>query len=224
MLYYKQKLSAGRLEKCYDLAGKRIRQYLSAESNMVASYLVDGQAVLELGCGYGRIFPELADKRIELWGIDYAIENLLYAREYLKESDRYRLACMDASRLGFGSESFDVVLCVQNGICAFNVHQPLLIAEAMRVTRSGGKVIFSTYSDKIWEARVEWFEQQSQAGLLGEIDYKRTINGRIVCKDGFSSGRLTEGDFKLLTERVAGKVTLTEVDDSSLFCVIQKDL
>lgn len=129
---------------------------------------------------------------------------------------------MDATSLGFADETFDLVFCVQNGICAFNVDQQQLLTESMRVTKHGGRVIFSTYSDKIWATRVEWFERQARAGLLGELDYERTINGRIVCKDGFSSGRLTQEDFERLSEGIAGAVTITEVDSSSLFCIIQK--
>jgi 2-polyprenyl-6-hydroxyphenyl methylase/3-demethylubiquinone-9 3-methyltransferase len=222
MAYYREKLSADRLANCYELAGDRIRQYLMAESNAVASLVADGQRVLELGCGYGRLFPHFDNKRIELWGIDYAIENLLYARRFLKNFDRVRFACMDAIKLGFTDETFDLVYCIQNGICAFNVDEKQLLKESKRVTARGGKVIFSTYSDKIWEARVEWFEQQAGAGLLGEIDYEQTTNGRIVCKDGFSSGRLTRDDFSQLTFGIDGSVTITEVDNSSLFCIIEK--
>lgn len=223
MSYYKKKLSAERLKACYDLAGPRIHQYLKAESNEVASLVSSGEAVLELGCGYGRVFPEFDNLRIDLYGIDYAIENLLHVREYLCIPERFLISCMDAAQLGFADNSFDLVFCIQNGICAFHVDQRQLIAESLRVTKPGGRVLLSTYSEKIWDARLEWFEQQAAAGLLGEIDNEKTANGRIVCKDGFSSSSLTLDDFLELTKSITGKVTIAEVDNSSLFCTIAVD-
>ena len=52
---------------------------------------------------------------------------------------------MDAAALGFRDRVFDVVVCIQNGISAFKVDRRALIAEAIRVTRPGGSVLFSSY-------------------------------------------------------------------------------
>jgi len=87
--------------------------------------------------------------------------------------------------MAFDSCVFDVVFCIQNGISAFGVDQKRLIAESIRVTKNNGVILFSSYSPKIWDARLEWFRMQSQLGLIGEIDEEKTRNGTIVCKDGF---------------------------------------
>lgn len=49
--------------------------------------------------------------------------------------------------LGFRNRRFDVVVCIQNGISAFKVDQRKLIGETMCVTRSGGTLLFSSYSE-----------------------------------------------------------------------------
>jgi 2-polyprenyl-6-hydroxyphenyl methylase/3-demethylubiquinone-9 3-methyltransferase len=64
---------------------------------------------------------------------------------------------MNAIELGFGNRQFDMVICIQNGISAFKVDQQKLIKEAMRVTRSGKTILFSSYSERFWEDRLEWF-------------------------------------------------------------------
>jgi len=109
---------------------------------------------------------------------------------YAKELSAGRLKrceflCADAAELCFRDDVFDVIVCIQNGICAFGVDHRLLLKEALRVTRNGGTLLFSTYSDKFWEHRLKWFEAQSAEGLLGKIDYSLTGDGEIVCKDPF---------------------------------------
>jgi 2-polyprenyl-6-hydroxyphenyl methylase/3-demethylubiquinone-9 3-methyltransferase len=125
---------------------------------------------------------------------------------------------MDAACLGFRNQAFDVVACIQNGISAFKVDQRTLIAESIRVTRPGGKVLFSSYSEKFWDDRLEWFKLQAEHGLLGEIDWQATGNGVIVCKDGFRATTVGPGEFAALTAGFDAQCRSEEVDGSSLFC------
>jgi SAM-dependent methyltransferase len=127
---------------------------------------------------------------------------------------------MDALSLGFHRQTFDLVYCVQNGISAFGVDPAALISEAIRITRSGGKVLFSSYSEKFWEERLQWFSLQSAEGLLGEIDDHRTGNGVIVCKDGFRATTYNRKDFEKLAGKSGQKFEIYEVDDSAVFCEI----
>jgi 2-polyprenyl-6-hydroxyphenyl methylase/3-demethylubiquinone-9 3-methyltransferase len=127
---------------------------------------------------------------------------------------------MDAIQIGFCDKVFDVVICIQNGISAFHVNQKELIRESIRVAKPSGIVLFSSYSEKFWNARLEWFERQSEAGLLGEIDYAKTRDGVIVCKDGFTATTVRPDEFLSLTADVNAEVRITEVDESSLFCEI----
>ena len=87
---------------------------------------------------------------------------------------------------------FDLTICIQNGISAFRVDKQRLLAEAVRVTKSGGTVFFSSYSSRFWAARLEWFEIQAAHGLVGEIDYRATGDGVIICKDGFCARRISK--------------------------------
>jgi 2-polyprenyl-6-hydroxyphenyl methylase/3-demethylubiquinone-9 3-methyltransferase len=130
---------------------------------------------------------------------------------------------MDAVNLEFGDDYFDAVLCIQNGISAFHVNQTDLIKESIRVAKHGGLILFSSYSSKFWEHRLEWFQLQSEAGLLGEIDYEKTKNGVIVCKDGFTATTVSPEQFESLTSGLKDiHVNITEVDESSIFCEIIK--
>jgi len=218
--YYTEKLAAERLRACYDLAPPRTRAYLRAELEFVFTKTSPSMVVLELGCGYGRVLRPLLPRVRVAFGIDTSFSSLRMALEFVGRGPSLRLACMDAVHLGFREHFFDLTICIQNGICAFAVDQQQLFKEALRVTRSGGLVLFSTYSARFWEHRLEWFEVQSAHRLIGEIDYQATGNGVIVCKDGFRATSADATTFERLAAGVGVAPRITEVDNSSLFCEI----
>ena len=219
--YYSQKLAAARLKQVYDTAPPRVKQYLDAEVIHVLEKVRPGDHVIELGCGYGRVIPKLAGKAGWVVGVDTSLPTLAFAKEFLGTIPNCSLSLMNAARLGFQDRVFDCVVCIQNGISAFHVDQRTLISETVRVTRAGGIVLFSSYSDKFWKERLKWFELQSKDGLLGEIDYDRTMNGVIVCRDGFTATTVDAEGFQALTASLKADVRIVEVDESSLFCEIE---
>jgi len=219
--YYLHKLSALRLKRVYEVAPPRVRQYLEAEVNHVLEKIHSSDLVVELGCGYGRILPKLAHKAGWVIGIDTSVPSLKFALQTLDGIRNYSLSQMDAGKLGFRDGAFDCVACIQNEISAFHINKRTLINECVRVTRAGGIVLLSSYSDKFWEERLKWFELQSKDGLLGAIDYNRTKKGTIVCRDGFTATTLDAEGFQALTASLKAHVRVVEVDESSLFCEIE---
>lgn len=220
--YYTKKLSAERLQRCYEIAPQRVRQYLQAELDFVLEKINPNDLVLELGCGYGRVIPSLAKKARWVVGIDTSISSLLYGQKSLCEITNCHLILTDAVQLSFLDRTFDKVVCIQNGISAFHVDQERLIRESVRVAKRGAAILFSSYSDKFWEYRLEWFRRQSEAGLIGEIDFDKTSNGVIVCKDGFTASTINRNRFVELTSGLGVHTKIVEVDDSSIFCEICK--
>jgi SAM-dependent methyltransferase len=219
--YYKNSLSSERLLRVYQIAPPRIRQYLEAETAYVLERTNPGDTVLELGCGYGRILPDLVGKAGFVVGIDTSLESLRFGLRDLAGTANITLLNMDAVHLGFADDTFDLVACIQNGISAFHVDKKMLLAESVRVARPRGKVLFSSYSDRFWDDRLEWFRLQSRAGLLGEIDEEKTGDGVIVCRDGFTATTVGPDEFRALAEELGVDFRITEVGDSSLFCEIE---
>lgn len=216
--YYAKKLSAERLRKVYDVASPRVRQYLEEEIRFVLGRISPDARVLELGCGYGRVLERLASRTKKVVGIDTSQESLVLAVQQGRGG--CMLALMDAVSLGFAKKTFDLVACIQNGISAFKVEPIELMREAIRVTRPGGRVLFSSYAEKFWPYRLEWFRVQAGHGLLGEIDEEATGDGVIVCKDGFRATTFRPGDFLALTASLGLTAKIFEVDGSSIFCEI----
>ncbi len=219
--YYLKQLSAERLQQCYDLAPPRVKQYLDAEIQHVMDKIGPSDIVLELGCGYGRVLEKLAMKAKKVVGIDTSRPNLIFAKKRLKTISNCSLLQMNAVALGFLDRSFDLVICIQNGISAFKVDPKNLISESIRVTRTGGRILFSSYSEKFWMDRLEWFKLQAEAGLIGEIDWSATRDGVIVCQDGFRATTFGPAEWLSLIPPSQTEFNIEEVDDSSLFCEIR---
>ena len=220
--YYSKKLSANKLKRCYDIASPRIKQYLKAEINFVLEQIHSSDTVLELGCGYGRVLRELAKQASKIVGIDTSFESLELAKEYLQDYRNIELHQMNANSLSFKEETFDAVIAIQNGISAFKVEPEVLLRESLRITKKNCKLILSSYSENFWEERLKWFILQSEEELLGEIDYEKTGNGFIVCKDGFIATTFSKNDFQNLLQKMNLKGSIQEIDLSSIFCIIRK--
>ncbi len=219
--YYDDRLAAGRLRRCYEIAPPRIRQYLDAEVEFVCRHIEPGDRVLELGCGYGRVLPALCRQAKYVTGIDTSEASIGVARGLLARHPNLELAVMDATRMSFPDGSFDLVCCIQNGISAFHADNHRLLHEATRVTRPGGTVLFSSYAAGFWEERLAWFRLQAGAGLVGPLDEERTHAGVIVGRDGFTGTAFGPREFRDLTADLDADVETTEVDHSSLFCIIR---
>lgn len=220
--YYKDKLSSDKLFQVYKIATPRVRQYLREEINFVLKKIRKNDLVLDLGCGYGRVIPFLAKKAGFVIGIDTSPTSIALGKKLLNNISNCHLIKMNAVKMSFEDDTFDMVVCIQNGISAFHVNQKKLIKESIRVTKPGGLILFSSYSENFWEHRLRWFKLQSEAGLLGEIDFKKTKNGKIFCKDGFKATTINKKQFLSLTKGLNVKVKTIEVDSSSLFCEIKK--
>ncbi|HEY1197695.1 MAG TPA: class I SAM-dependent methyltransferase [Thermoplasmata archaeon] len=215
--YYEDRLYGSKLKQVYDLASPRIRLYLDSEVRYVIEQVQGASRVLELGCGYGRVVKEIAPHVARMAGNDISRASLELAASYLRSSRNCDLFRMDASQLAFRDDTFDAVICIQNGISAFGRNRHELVAEAVRVAKRGGVILFSSYSPQIWADRLDWFRAQSGAGLLGEIDESRTMDGTIVCKDGFRATTVDGEEFRALFAEVGLSATVREVDGSSVF-------
>jgi ubiquinone/menaquinone biosynthesis C-methylase UbiE len=196
-------------------------EYLEAEIQHVLKHIDPVDNVLELGCGYGRVLGRLMQPAHMVVGIDTSKDSLGLAKDSFRTNHMCHLFQMDARNLGFHDSSFDKTICIQNGISAFKIEPRELVMESIRVTKDGGICLFSSYSDRFWEHRLEWFKKQSEENLLGPIDWEETKEGVIVCKDGFKSTTFLKDDFHTLSSSLGLNAEIIEIDNSSLFFEIK---
>ena len=89
------------------------------------------------------------------------------------------------------------------------------------MTRPGGTILISSYAGAFWPFRLEWFRLQADAGLIGEIDTQKSVDGVIVCKDGFNATTFAPSDFHQLVATLGLECQVEEIDGSSVFCDIR---
>lgn len=219
--YYAQKLNSQNLFKVYETKIPRVKQYLDAEISFVRDSLTGSESILELGAGYGRIVKELAGNCKSIVGIDISDESVSLGKKYLKDISNTKIMTMDANNLIF-QEKFHVILCLQNGLSAMKIKSSDWIERILGMVESGGKVYFSTYSEKFWKYRLMWFKEQAEKGLLGEIDLDKTKDGVIICKDGFRAITYTPKDLDIIGHLSGYEYKIHEVDESSVFLIITK--
>ena len=216
--YYSNLLNSNNLQRCYEIAPKRVKQFLEAEIVFVLNKTSQNDIVLDLGCGYGRVAIRLLEKAKKVVGIDISKDNIYLTKEIVGIKENCEFYTMDAIDLKFADNIFDMVICVQNGISAFKVDPLRLFKESIRVTSKGGTVLFSTYSENFWDNRLKWFQIQAEHKLIGEIDYKQTKNGVIVCKDGFRAITYSEQELIEFASHFNVQITIHEIDNSCVFC------
>lgn len=219
--YYADMLNAQSLFGVYETHLPRVKQYLEAEIDFVRKNLSGSERVLEIAAGYGRIIKALAPYCGSIVGMDISAENVALGGTYLKDCPNASMVVMDAHKMTFDG-TFDVILCLQNGLSAMQAN-PGVVSSIINLLAPGGSVYFSSYSAQFWDWRLKWFEEQANKGLLGEIDYNRTKDGVIICKDGFKATTHSPESLKEIGDTVGLPYQITEVDESSIFLIIKKN-
>jgi len=216
--YYKNIPMAQRLRQAYACAPPRVKQYLDAEIEFVADHIKSTDYLLELGCGYGRVIEKLAVRAALAVGIDISADSLKLAAESIWPRRNLHYCLMDAGAQGFKKETFDLVVCIQNGISAIKTDPQDLISESISVLKENGSALFSSYLDRFWPYRIEWFEIQADLGLIGPIEWEKCGDGVIVCKDGFRATTFSPNRFVEIAHKLGLAYLITEIDDSAVFC------
>lgn len=113
---------------------------------LTSTMQLDGVHVLDAGCGTGLVGLALSEAGIaRLSGIDYSPGMLAEARQ---KGVYQALDCMDMNQpLAIAADVYDAVTCI--GTFTSTHVAPEALFELIRVTRSGGAVVF-TVRDDYW--------------------------------------------------------------------------
>jgi 2-polyprenyl-3-methyl-5-hydroxy-6-metoxy-1,4-benzoquinol methylase len=118
---------------------------------------LDGERVLEVGCGAGRFTEVLLAAGAEVWAVD-ASSAVEAARANLGEHERLHLAQADLFDLPFARESFDRVLCL--GVLQHTPDPRGAFLAICELARPGGWVAADVYRRQPyvdrWSAKTLW--------------------------------------------------------------------
>lgn len=103
---------------------------------------VDGQLILEYGCGGAQFSAALAALGARTVGLDLSIEQLRHAQRHTAEQRRdVALVNASAHLTPFRDESFDVVFCDYGAMTFTDPY--LTVPEVARILKPGGAFVFS---------------------------------------------------------------------------------
>lgn len=127
---------------------------------LLSHYLPSGRAVLEAGCGDGRIVLQLTNQGYHATGIDFAPKIIDKLNALFPELPIFQ---RDVRQTGFDSESFDGYVSIGVIEHFTDTFEPVL-REAHRILKPGGHafVTFPYMSPlRRWKARLGFYEQRS---------------------------------------------------------------
>ena len=121
------------------------RKKQGSEVEELKDYIKDGEKILDLGCGSGRLCRIIDGKNIDYTGIDFSENLILIARENYGK----KFIVGDILNLPFPEENFDSVWAI-----ASLHHIPTkkfrkrVVAEIKRVLKPGGRIIVTCWKIK----------------------------------------------------------------------------
>ncbi|MBK5273609.1 MAG: methyltransferase domain-containing protein [Desulfuromonadales bacterium] len=120
-------------------------ELLPAEKDLFLKHIRSGQSVLDIGCGAGRTTSHIKLLTENVIGIDLSEALIGAAREKFPSMD-FRV--MDAVRMDFPDNLFDVLVFSYNGLCYVHPEEKRMAAidEIKRVLKPGGVYIFSSFN------------------------------------------------------------------------------
>jgi Methylase involved in ubiquinone/menaquinone biosynthesis len=122
----------------------RTRQSFWKELEMLKDYVKEGEKVLDIGCGNGRLFQILKDKNIEYTGIDFSKNLIELAKKKYPEGN---FLVANALNLPFKENTFDKVflIAVLHHIPSKELRSQVL-KEAKRVLKPQGLLILTVWN------------------------------------------------------------------------------
>ncbi len=168
--------------------------------------LQDGMEVLELGSGSGNLWTENRDRipdNIRIVVSDISEGMLRDARREIGGGDgRFRFETVDAHRIPFPEDSFDLVIA--NHMLFYCDDIPLVCKEVRRVLRRGGVFVCSTYGRRHMKEISELAQGfDGRVTLSADRLYEKfgLENGRAYLEPYFDSVELIRYQDRLLVDR-----------------------
>jgi ubiquinone/menaquinone biosynthesis C-methylase UbiE len=191
-----------------DFSIKRAR--LTPDLLFLANQVKEGEKILDLGCGNGRFFELLKNKKVEYFGVDISEDLLKIAKKRYSQAKFY---LFDGLSLPFEDNFFDKVFC----LATFH-HLPskkyriLFLKEIWRVLKPQGKLYLTVWY--LWSKRRALYLllKYTILKLLGRVslDFKdiflpwKDSRGKILARRYFHM--FSKGELKSLTQKAGFEV------------------
>ncbi len=173
-----------------------IRGYLKKEENFILQYAGSADALVDVGCGEGRIIDALlrSGENGSMFGIDISELSVKRCRE--KYRGRVNISLQDARFASFEDSSVDAAIFSFNLLGNLNPKdRAALIQEARRYLKPTGFVVGSVYAENAAPFQVECYKNYFDFQVLS-VDEKfvhfRTPRGNEIKSERFKEKNLKQ--------------------------------
>ena len=182
--------AAGLLNRALDPATQppEIRAYLQAEVDVLNETIVEGMAVLDLGCGTGRHLAMLGDRLRFGVGVDYEHTYIVEARRRVS-APQLHFVTADATAVPIGTR-FDLATCMTNTWGTMSDKAGVL-SEMRRLAPGRETRFLSVYAEASVPSRREWYAR------LGHPVVEESTES-LVTAGGFRSEHFSEARLRRL--------------------------
>ena len=136
-----------------------IKDWLKKENNYLKKNIKKNAIVLDVGCGFGRNIRAITAIAKKIVAID---NNKPLCEKIIKKLSEFRnvdFFCKNAKKIHFGDNTFDYVICMGNTFGDFGKDKLKILKEMKRVTKKGGKILVSVYSEKALNIRLKEYNR-----------------------------------------------------------------
>jgi 2-polyprenyl-3-methyl-5-hydroxy-6-metoxy-1,4-benzoquinol methylase len=162
---------------------KETRIYVWPEFEYFKGYLHNGQAVLDLGCGNGRLLELLKDYKVDYLGVDFS-ENLIreaqsqWLASHGGSNKKFKSA--DILELGNIKEKFDLIFCVAtlHHIPSAKLREQVLL-NIKSLLKPDGKLLMTNWN--LWQSK--YLKYIIKYTLLKLTDPNKVIIDGVKAKD-----------------------------------------
>jgi 2-polyprenyl-3-methyl-5-hydroxy-6-metoxy-1,4-benzoquinol methylase len=136
---------------------------------LVKKYVKDNQKILDIGCGNGRLFSILKDRKIDYLGIDNCTELINIAQKRYKDYSNSKFKVKDLLKIDF-NKKFDLIF-----IIAVLQHIPSkelrleVLKKAKKALKSDGYLIMLNWN-LFQKDKIKYTEKYNALKLAGQSD------------------------------------------------------
>ena len=169
-------------------AHPQLRVWFTQEEKWVED--LRGTAVLEVGCGAGRLLRHIYKHVDHAVGIDVEQGVLFHAQHLLHKVSNVLLSQQDGSCLSLKDHQFDHVICMGNTFGNFADSKIKILQEMSRVTKTGGTIALSVYNEHALKARLASYSHDE----LHQTNI--TKDGTVYIQEGIITEQFSEKKLK----------------------------
>lgn len=189
-----------------------IKDWLKKENNYLKENVKKEAIVLDVGCGFGRNIEVINKIAKKIVGID---NNKPLCEKIIEKLSKFKdveFFCENAGNTHFQNNTFDYVICMGNTFGDFAKDRLKILREMKRITKKGGKIIISVYSEKALNIRKKEYKR------IG-IEIRKINDGTIYTNNHLVLEQFDREKLQKIFNLAKLKVKIIKLNPISYICI-----